>query len=531
MQAGNATTMLQGSHWNRRHLFVIALFGCCLFFRLGAPPIYILDEARNAQCAWEMQQKPDYIVPLFNGELRSDKPPLHYYFIMGAYTLLGKTAFAARFFSALCGFITLLLTYFFTKKFYNDKLAFYTVCVLGLSVHFLFEFRLAVPDPYLILFQTLTLFCFYGFSRRQNWQWLYAAALFAALATLAKGPAGVLLPAFIFIIYLLTLHRLTLLLNWHLLGCLLLYLAIAAPWFWLVHNATNGEFTRLFFVKQNIGRFSSTMEGHNNFPGLPLLIMVAGLLPVSVLFFSGRQLYRQIWRNDFTRFALVVCGVTILFYSFSATMLPHYPMVCYPFAAVLLAFLMLQIKTGKPYFLGLSFFYLLLGVAGAVAMKKEKALEANTWLWAIVLLLPLVLLLCYTFIPFLNRKYSFLIGGFMLFNCLILGFAYPAVYRQNPVSANLVLIKSRHVFGSFGKYNPAINFYISSPVKQLADSAAVASFLANDRNALLIGREKDLPLLDKLPVRILARHRDLFEKPTTVFLERSDSLYHFLSKE
>ncbi len=86
-----------------------------LLFRLGAAPIYILDEAKNAQCAREMLQKQDFIVPTFNGELRTDKPVLHYYFMMAAYSIFGVNEFAARFFSVILGCLTVLLTYFFTS--------------------------------------------------------------------------------------------------------------------------------------------------------------------------------------------------------------------------------------------------------------------------------------------------------------------------------------------------------------------------------------------------------------------------------
>ena len=69
-----------------------------LFWRLGSSPIYILDEAKNAQCAKEMMQRNDWVVPTFNEELRTDKPVLHYYFMIVAYKLFGVSAFSARFF-------------------------------------------------------------------------------------------------------------------------------------------------------------------------------------------------------------------------------------------------------------------------------------------------------------------------------------------------------------------------------------------------------------------------------------------------
>lgn len=523
--------MLQATWWKNSHLPVILLFGFCLFFKLGGTPIYILDEARNAQCAWEMQQKHDYIVPLFNDGLRSEKPPLHYYFMMVAYALFGKTAFAARFFSAVVGLCTLLVTYLFTKKFLGDKLALYSVCVLGLSAHFLFEFRLSVPDPYLIFFQALTLFCLYGFSQRQKSGWLYAAGLFAAFSTLAKGPVAVVLPALIFVIFLATSRQLKLLLSWHWAGCFILYLLIAAPWFLLVHDATAGEFTRLFFLEQNLGRYGAAMEGHNNFPGLPLLIIIIGLLPASVLLLARKNGYKSLWQNSFTRFALIVCAVTVLFYSFSATMLPNYPMVCYPFAAIVIAFMFLQVQKTRPYLLGLSVVYVLLAVAGFFALQSEPGLDKNTRYWSLVLMLPAIVLVATAWLPAGNKRYAFLVGGFTVFNCLGLSFAYPFIYKQNPVTKNLSLIQQKTKVGSFGVYNPAINFYIDGPVSPLQDSAGIVSFLAQNRDALLIGRKSDLNKLDNLPVKLVAEQRDLFETPTTVLLSAADSLFHVVPKE
>ena len=132
----------------------MALLALLLLVRLGATPIYILDEAKNAQCAREMLQRGDWIVPTFNNELRTDKPPLHYFFMMAAYSMFGVNEFAARFFSAVMGLLTVLVTYLYTKKHTNAFTAFCSASVLILSTHFLFEFRLAVPDPYLIFFSS-----------------------------------------------------------------------------------------------------------------------------------------------------------------------------------------------------------------------------------------------------------------------------------------------------------------------------------------------------------------------------------------
>lgn len=37
----------------------------------------------------EMNQRSDFILPTYNGELSTDKPPLHYFFMMGSYAVFG----------------------------------------------------------------------------------------------------------------------------------------------------------------------------------------------------------------------------------------------------------------------------------------------------------------------------------------------------------------------------------------------------------------------------------------------------------
>ena len=80
-------------------IFILSFF--LLLINLSEPMIYILDEAKNAECAREMLISGNYLVPYFNGELRTDKPPLHYFFMVLSYKLFGVSAFSARFFSAV----------------------------------------------------------------------------------------------------------------------------------------------------------------------------------------------------------------------------------------------------------------------------------------------------------------------------------------------------------------------------------------------------------------------------------------------
>ena len=61
-------------------LFFLSL--TLLLLNLDKPMIYILNEAKNAECAREMLVSGNYVVPYFNGQIRTDKPPLHYFFMV-----------------------------------------------------------------------------------------------------------------------------------------------------------------------------------------------------------------------------------------------------------------------------------------------------------------------------------------------------------------------------------------------------------------------------------------------------------------
>ena len=65
--------------------FVVLVAAAIFFVQLGECQLWDRDEPRNAGCAAEMMQRGDWIVPIFNGELRYQKPVMLYWLMMAAY--------------------------------------------------------------------------------------------------------------------------------------------------------------------------------------------------------------------------------------------------------------------------------------------------------------------------------------------------------------------------------------------------------------------------------------------------------------
>ncbi|MBV8635081.1 MAG: glycosyltransferase family 39 protein, partial [Burkholderiaceae bacterium] len=174
-------------------------------------------------------------------------------------------------------------------------------------------------------------------TERRNWMWVSWAGM--ALAFLSKGPIGIVLPGAVLVLYTLISRDWKLWLRLHLVSGLILFFAIAAPWFVLV-AMKNPEHPHFFFIVQNFQRFTSPIA---NRPGpiyyfVPMLI--AGIVPWLGL------LLQSLWagRNEEapTRFRpklllLLWAGFIFFFFSISSSKLPHYILPIFPALALLIA--------------------------------------------------------------------------------------------------------------------------------------------------------------------------------------------------
>lgn len=509
-------------------ILIAGIFLC--FINLGGHPIYILDEAKNAEAAREMFVNNNWIVPTFNGELRTDKPPLHYWFMMISYKLFGVNAFAARFFSAFFGVLTILSTFHFTKKFTTRKLGLITAFVLCSAIFFVQEFHLAVPDPFLIFFVSFALFNFYDFylnRKKQHWLLFY---LSLGLGILAKGPVAIVLPGLIILIFLLmkkdfnlnTIKRI----NPFLGG--LLSLVISTPWFYLVHQATNGAYTEGFFLQHNLQRFSGEMEGHGGLPFVTWAFVLLGLLPYSFFIVQGFiQGWKQRKINDFVLFSFIVSSVFVIFFSISMTKLPNYPMPSYPFIAVLIAVYLNEIMTRsvtlKGYKISLWILFsiaILMPVAGFIALSKvETQLYSARFTSLTLIILALGILWALLFMYRGKLKESLLsigIGGMML-SLGLFQLVYPRLVEKSPVSLakNIISIDSKTIL--YKGYDPAFLFNFQRTFPFAENKEQVLAFLKENPDGTVITKEKFFESdLKEVPAEILLKQKALFENYTIV---------------
>jgi 4-amino-4-deoxy-L-arabinose transferase-like glycosyltransferase len=242
----------------------ILVFAVLLFFPgLGARDLWAPVEPRYAEIARVMFSKGEWIVPTINGELYTDKPILFFWIVLGAANILGAVdEWTVRLPAALGGVGFILASYFFARDFFNARVGAIAAIVLATSFRVIWESRWAHIDMLFGFFFLLSIyFGARAFLRRGGPNEILLAYVFMALATLAKGLIGVVLPALLFAALMLARR------DWSMMAAaklplgIPLFALVAAPWFYLVNRATAGKWVNDFIYIHHIRRYTAGV-GH-----------------------------------------------------------------------------------------------------------------------------------------------------------------------------------------------------------------------------------------------------------------------------
>ena len=317
------------------------LFGIAFFQFLGRFPLIETDDARYMEIPREMIERGDFITPTLNYVKYFEKPPLHYWVNVLSIKMFGETEFAARFFGVFWGVLGILLVYYLGRKLFGRREAILSALILGTSVGIIVQARINITDTTLSICMTACI----GFfllaiqeSEQKKSRYYHLFYIFAALAVLAKGLIGIVLPGAIIFSYLLITKRWHKLREMRLATGIPLFLLVCAPWFILV-IMRNPEFARFFFIHEHFERFLTKVHGRYEPPWFFIPILIGVMLPWS--FFIPATLIR-VWQgrkktgSDTRLFLLLWATIIFAFFSVSSSKLIHYILPVYPPLALLI---------------------------------------------------------------------------------------------------------------------------------------------------------------------------------------------------
>lgn len=283
--ASNATNALPSSYplspaafWLLLVAFALVWFGLLDYRHLIAS-----DEGRYAEMAREMWVTGDWITPRYNGYKYFEKPPLQTWMNALTFAMFGLGEWQARLWTALTGFAGVLMVGFTGRRVFNARVGLFAAAALASAPLWSLLGHFNVLDMGLSFFMGLSLCALLlaqrpGLARAavRGWMWLCWAAM--ALAVLSKGLVGIVLPGAVLVIYTLVARDWALWRRLYLGSGLIVFFALASPWFVLV-QIHNPEFFDFFFINEHFRRFA--MEGHNR-DGAPwyfVPVFIVGFLP------------------------------------------------------------------------------------------------------------------------------------------------------------------------------------------------------------------------------------------------------------
>ena len=506
-------------------MFLLAIVLCV--FGDGSSIIYILDEAKNSEAAREMLQYGNFFKPTFNNVIRTDKPPFHYFFMMLGYKIFGVNALGARFFSGLFGALTIVTTYKFTKKHIGEQTAKISYWILLSSFYLIQEFHLAVPDPYLIFWMSLTFFYYIDFYITKNTKSLWCLYLAMSFGVLTKGPVAIALPALVGLIHLILVKefRVKIIFSFKPILGFLIVLLISAPWFYKAHLATDGVFTEGFFLKHNIGRFQDKMEGHGGSFLITIGFVLLGMFPFSLWIF--RALFygvKQKTENKFIYFSAVLIIVFVSFFAISATKLPNYTMPCYPFIAVILASFVQNfsknndIKHQYIEWFFLSLITIALPIGGYIGLSLEPSLLTKKWLALLLLFVPVGVFIAIKY--YINKHYknSFkvLVKTFIALSVVLFGFVFPQLTQESPVKKYEKCISKERPVVVYKRMDAAFPINFNRTYRIIDNIEEVHAFFREYPKGVVMTNSRNKEEIKQLSIfKELFSQKSLFENHTT----------------
>jgi len=307
------------------------------FAPLGCRDLVHPDEGRYSEISREMLATGDWVTPRLDGLKYFEKPPLQYWATAASFAVLGVNEFAARLFTALCGFFSVVAVWFTARKLWGWQAGAYTAIVAASMTWLMAVAHVVTLDMGVSFFLTLAL-C--GFLIAQNggdrkWMWLVWAAM--AGATLTKGLIGGVIPGAVLVLYSAICKQWSLWKRMEWLVGVPIFLLLAAPWFVIV-SARNPEFAHFFFIHEHFERYLTTEHHREGAPWYFVPILVGGLLPWTTL---APQFFRFAWRTEGAarlpnRLIVIWCAFVFAFFSLSGSKLPGYILPMFPAMGLLL---------------------------------------------------------------------------------------------------------------------------------------------------------------------------------------------------
>ena len=338
---------------SRRSILILLVLSAIIYIGTsGWPPLLDSSDAGHAEAAREMLQSHNWVILHIDGIRYLEKPPLQYWLVATSYAVFGVTAFATRVPLALAVVGIVFMVYFFGRRWFGERAAFYSGLVICTSPGVFLFTRIMIPEAIYALFFTAAFYLFLRawqgtLSLRKGY---WGAAALIALSVLTRSLIGFVFPLGIIFCFLLATGGVKKWRGLPLTSSAIVFLLVALPWHVAAIFSGRGFFGGFFwfyFINEQIFR-ALGWRYPADYEAVPLWLWlgehIVWFFPWIVFLPSGvRQIPRlRDWRKglDERGQALVLLVVWILFvflfFSWTKSRMEYYAFSAWPAVAILL---------------------------------------------------------------------------------------------------------------------------------------------------------------------------------------------------
>ncbi|MCX5711228.1 MAG: glycosyltransferase family 39 protein [Candidatus Omnitrophica bacterium] len=519
-----------------KDILILAVI-CYVFFMLGNGILNLTnpDEVFYSGTAKEMMQNNTWSVPILFTQPQFEKPILTYWLMRFGFEVFGVSNFSARIFPALFAFLGVIWAYLFaTAAWRQRKKAFLCALILAGSGFYIGMARTVFTDMIFSVFITLALVSFYaGYLKPKTKNTgILLFFVFSALAVLAKGPLGIMIPAFAVLLFLVFKKELKFILSPVSTLGFLVFLIIAVPWYALMIKEYGTGFIREFFYNDHVRRLLEAEHASNDTWYFYPATAIACMAPWSLFVLASLGQFFRDFKNKVSSpenlFLFCWIGSVFLAFQFAHSKLVSYILPMFPALAILTgSYIHDKLTLGKtrailvvssitwimflflpagllfsankyskyiidlaPVYIFIGIFTLLLAVMFVLLLKKKL-------LWNIYLLSVCVPLLLF-FVFFAHKDYedhvssknacSFLLSNYKVDNTILCSKIFVRgvrFYTDKPVAV---------AAGGF----KAVNFFSPHPVPYLNTIESISDFLKNQKTTYCILNKSTYKFLEAI---------------------------------
>jgi len=388
-----------------KYPFVIGGLLLIYFFNLFID-VMDIDAAQYASISMEMAQSGNYLEVYHHGADYLDKPPLLFWLSSLSMQLFGFNNFAYKLPSFLLVILGLYSTYRFALLYYSKKIATYAALMLGSTQALFLITNDLRTDTNLLVFVIFAVWQLAAFIQRNSWWNFLLGFTGVALAMMAKGPIGIVTIALALGTDFILKKEWKWIFNWRWIIGLVWVLIILAPMTYglytqfdlhpekSAYGIDNPSGVKFFYWTQSFGRITGESSWDNGagffffFHSIlwdfqPWMLYLIGGLIASIRWIVKGGMTAQ---KEFITLGGFI--LTFLALSLSKFKLPHYIFVTFPFAAILAARFLVELK-GKWALYVQGFLNVLFWILCGVGLFLVFPIQS--WVLPVVLLLLFVL--------------------------------------------------------------------------------------------------------------------------------------------